>query len=165
MTTADVAAAHSAHDHVPEDEHFGSATGGKVAMWMFIAQDGMSFGGLLFAYGVIRSSAESWPDPAAVLGITLTAIATFLLICSSLTMVMAVESISEVDLTAWIVPLDEQSFRTIVVSDGFTIGADPACLLQLHDEGIAARHAVIRLESVDNFRMFEPPCSCWGRGS
>ena len=99
MTTADLAGHADGHDNhdsdVPGDEHFGKATGGKIAMWMFIAQDGMSFGGLLFAYGVIRSSAESWPEPAAVLGITLTAIATFLLICSSLTMVMAVESAKE----------------------------------------------------------------------
>ncbi len=91
MTTADVAAAHSAHDNVPEDEHFGSATGGKVAMWMFIAQDGMSFGGLLVAYGILRFSAIEWPVPTDILGINLTAFATFLLICSSLSMVMAVE--------------------------------------------------------------------------
>lgn len=99
MTTADLAGHVDGHDDhgsdVPYDEHFGKATGGKIAMWMFIAQDGMSFGGLLFAYGVIRASAESWPDPAAVLGISLTAIATFLLICSSVTMVMAVESAKE----------------------------------------------------------------------
>jgi heme/copper-type cytochrome/quinol oxidase subunit 3 len=92
MTTADVAAAHSAHDHVPEDEHFGSATGGKIAMWMFIAQDGMSFGGLLLAYGILRFRALDWPVPAEILGINLTAFATFILICSSLTMVMAVEA-------------------------------------------------------------------------
>jgi len=78
-----------------EDPNFGKATGGKVAMWMFIAQDGMSFGGLLFAYGVLRSSAQEWPVPAEVLGIELTAIATFLLICSSLTMVFAVLAAQE----------------------------------------------------------------------
>ncbi|MFT7463331.1 MAG: cytochrome c oxidase subunit 3 [Pseudohongiellaceae bacterium] len=97
MTTADVAAAHSAHDHVPEDEHFGSATGGKIAMWMFIAQDGMSFGGLLVAYGVLRASAIEWPIPAEILGINLTAFATFLLICSSLSMVLAVEGAKKRD--------------------------------------------------------------------
>ncbi len=79
----------------PEDVNFGKATGGKVAMWMFIAQDGMSFGGLLFAYGVLRSSAQEWPIPAEVLGIGLTAVATFLLICSSLSMVFAVLAAQE----------------------------------------------------------------------
>lgn len=83
------------HDLVPEDQHFGQATGGKIAMWMFIAQDGMSFGGLLFAYGVLRFAAQDWPVPSEVLGIPLTAAATFLLICSSLTMVFAVEAAKE----------------------------------------------------------------------
>ena len=96
MTTADVASAHADHGHddhgVAYDEHFGHATGGKVGMWMFIAQDGMSFGGLLLAYGILRFTASDWPVPAEVLGIPLTAAATFLLICSSVTMVMAVEA-------------------------------------------------------------------------
>lgn len=99
MSTAETAAAdpHAEHaDHgVTEDEHFGNATGGKIAMWMFIAQDGMSFGGLLFAYGVLRFSASDWPVPSEILGISLTAVATFLLICSSVTMVMAVEAAKE----------------------------------------------------------------------
>jgi len=82
-------------EHAAEDPHFGKATGGKIAMWMFIAQDGMSFGGLLFAYGVLRAIATDWPVPADVLGIGLTAFATFLLICSSLTMVFAVLAAQE----------------------------------------------------------------------
>ena len=92
------AATESHGDHsnlAAEDPHFGKATGGKIAMWMFIAQDGMSFGGLLFAYGVLRATADDWPVPAAVLGINLTAFATFLLICSSLTMVFAVLAAQE----------------------------------------------------------------------
>ncbi|MFT7485935.1 MAG: cytochrome c oxidase subunit 3 [Candidatus Paceibacteria bacterium] len=83
------------HGLESDDPNFGKATGGKVAMWMFIAQDGMSFGGLLFAYGVLRFSAQEWPVPAEVLGISLTAIATFLLICSSLSMVFAVLAAQE----------------------------------------------------------------------
>ena len=92
------AATESHGDHtdlVAEDPHFGKATGGKIAMWMFIAQDGMSFGGLLFAYGILRGTAIEWPVPAEVLGINLTAFATFLLICSSLTMVFAVLAAQE----------------------------------------------------------------------
>lgn len=90
MTTA--AVAHGQHDGPPADEHFGHATGGKIAMWMFIAQDGMSFGGLLLAYALLRINAASWPVPAEILGIALTATATFILICSSVSMVMAVEA-------------------------------------------------------------------------
>jgi heme/copper-type cytochrome/quinol oxidase subunit 3 len=81
---------------VPVDEHVGKATGGKVAMWLFIAQDGFSFGGLLLAYGLLRIWAPHWPAPGLkptdVLGINLTAFATFVLICSSITMVFAVDS-------------------------------------------------------------------------
>ena len=90
-TTAD-SAIDSSHDLEAEEcPHFGQATGGKIAMWMFIAQDGMSFGGLLLAYGILRITSADWPIPAEILGIHLTAIATFLLICSSLSMVMAVD--------------------------------------------------------------------------
>jgi cytochrome c oxidase subunit III len=97
MSTVQAASAeHGDQEDLVEDlAHFGKATGGKIAMWMFIAQDGMSFGGLLFAYGVLRASAESWPIPSDILGIPLTALATFLLICSSLSMVFAVLAAQE----------------------------------------------------------------------
>lgn len=96
MTTAEAATSHGHDDTgVPWDNHFGKASGGKVGMWIFIAQDGMSFGGLLFAYGVLRGSSDNWPNPASILGISLTAIATFILICSSLSMVMAVQAASD----------------------------------------------------------------------
>lgn len=85
----------ASHGEVAADPHFGNATGGKIAMWMFIAQDGMSFGGLLFAYGILRGTAADWPVPAEILGIPLTAFATFLLICSSLSMVFAVLAAQE----------------------------------------------------------------------
>jgi cytochrome c oxidase subunit III len=83
------------HDGVVADPHVGKATGGKVAMWLFIAQDGFSFGGLLLAYGLLRIFAPgNWPAPGMkptdILGINLTAVATFILICSSLSMVLAV---------------------------------------------------------------------------
>lgn len=83
---------HDDHGQASDDPHFGNATGGKVAMWMFIAQDGMSFGGLLLAYALTRIHATDWPVPAEILGIGLTAFATFVLICSSVSMVLAVEA-------------------------------------------------------------------------
>ena len=83
---------HAAPAAVPVDPHVGEATGGKVAMWLFIAQDGMSFGGLLLAYAILRVTAIDWPVPEELLGINLTAIATFILICSSVSMVFAVDA-------------------------------------------------------------------------
>lgn len=102
MTTATadaVVAREAGHGHgdTPSDPHFGHATGGKIGMWIFIAQDGMSFGGLLLAYGLLRGWSTDWPNPADILGINLTAIATFVLICSSVSMVMAVDAAKEAD--------------------------------------------------------------------
>ena len=60
---------------------------GKLGMWVFLAGDAMSFGGLLAGYGALRASSPDWPNPIETLGINLTAAMTFLLIVSSLTMV------------------------------------------------------------------------------
>ena len=62
-------------------------------MWLFLISDAMSFGALLAAYGAIRAGAAEWVPPSEILGIELTAFMTFLLICSSVTMVKALESI------------------------------------------------------------------------
>lgn len=68
---------------------------GKLGMWIFLIGDAMSFGALLAGYGVLRYGSVDWPVPAHVLGITLTAVMTFLLICSSVTMVYALLSIQQ----------------------------------------------------------------------
>ena len=62
---------------------------GKLGMWNFLAADAMSFGGLLAGYGALRYGDPNWPVPSSILGITLTAAMTFLLVCSSVTMVEA----------------------------------------------------------------------------
>lgn len=75
----------------PEDPQYGRATAGKIGMWVFLLSDAFSFGGLLLAYGILRGGTEGpWPpEGAPVLGINFTAGLTFLLICSSVSMVMA----------------------------------------------------------------------------
>ena len=60
---------------------------GKLGMWIFLVGDAMSFGTLLAGYGAVRFGSGDWPKPSDVLGINLTAFMTFLLICSSVTMV------------------------------------------------------------------------------
>lgn len=86
------------HDHHPSnpliggvDPQFGKATPGKIGMWVFLMTDAMSFSGFLIAYGVLRSKLE-WPNAAYHLGVTLSGIATFLLICSSVSMVLAIDA-------------------------------------------------------------------------
>jgi cytochrome c oxidase subunit 3 len=71
---------------------------GKLGMWVFLAGDAMGFGVLLASYGAMRAGAADWPNPAHVLGIQLTALMTFLLICSSVTMVKALENLKNSNL-------------------------------------------------------------------
>jgi len=64
---------------------------GKLGMWVFLVGDAVGFGVLLAGYGAMRATSGDWPNPYQVLGINLTALMTFLLICSSVTMVKALE--------------------------------------------------------------------------
>ena len=70
---------------------------GKLGMWVFLAGDAMSFGGLIVGYGILRNGSSNWPVPSHVLGINLTAFMTFLLICSSVTMVLSLSAIKRGD--------------------------------------------------------------------
>ncbi len=74
---------------------FGKATTGKLGMWLFIIMDGLSFGGLLIGGAALRAAAPSWPNPGELLNIPLTGFNTFLLICTSFTMVMALNSLEK----------------------------------------------------------------------
>ena len=71
---------------------------GKLGMWVFLAGDAVGFGVLLASYGALRAGSADWPNPAHYLGIQLTALMTFLLICSSVTMVKALEALKREDL-------------------------------------------------------------------
>jgi cytochrome c oxidase subunit III len=83
----------------PDDPQYGKATAGKIGMWIFLLSDALSFAGLLLAYGILRGGSKTWPPNLALvdaagrhephLGINFTAGLTFLLICSSVTMVLA----------------------------------------------------------------------------
>src|SRR5262249_41531405 len=70
---------------------------GKLGMWIFLAGDAVGFGTLLAGYGAMRATSADWPSPYEVLGINLTALMTFLLICSSVTMVKALEWLGKGD--------------------------------------------------------------------
>ncbi len=71
---------------------------GKLGMWVFLAGDAMSFGCLIVGYGILRYHSPNWPVPSHVLGINLTAFMTFLLICSSVTMVLSLSAIQKNDM-------------------------------------------------------------------
>jgi heme/copper-type cytochrome/quinol oxidase subunit 3 len=78
-----------AHLVEPAESPLTPESWGKLGMWNFLAADAMSFGGLLAAYGALRYGDPNWPKPSSILGIQLTAAMTFLLVCSSVTMVEA----------------------------------------------------------------------------
>jgi heme/copper-type cytochrome/quinol oxidase subunit 3 len=75
---------------------------GKLGMWLFLVGDAISFGGLIVGYGLLRLASSNWPVPAEVLGVNLTAFMTFLLICSSVTMVLSLSAISRNDRPAFV---------------------------------------------------------------
>jgi cytochrome c oxidase subunit III len=60
---------------------------GKLGIWLFLASEVMLFGALFSTYIILRVGAVEWPH--GELNIVLGAINTLILICSSMTMVMA----------------------------------------------------------------------------
>jgi heme/copper-type cytochrome/quinol oxidase subunit 3 len=91
-----VSQAHVA-EHLLSEQRPTGAAWDKLMMWLFLGSDAMGFGALLAAYAMLRTAHAEWPLPADVLGIPLTAAMTFLLICSSLTMVKSYEAIQNND--------------------------------------------------------------------
>ncbi len=70
------------------DTHTGIPNG-KLGMWLFLASEVMLFATLFTTYIVLRISAPSWPRGWEVLNVPLAMLNTFILITSSVTMVMA----------------------------------------------------------------------------
>lgn len=62
----------------------------KMAMWLFIIADSATFAGCLVAYGFIRNATPDWPRPFH--SITNVALMTFILLSSSLTMLIGVRA-------------------------------------------------------------------------
>jgi cytochrome c oxidase subunit 3 len=62
----------------------------KMAMWLFIIADTATFAGCLVAYGFLRNSTPDWPRPFE--SITNVAIMTFVLVTSSLTMLLGIDA-------------------------------------------------------------------------
>src|SRR3990172_10357453 len=61
----------------------------KLAMWLFLASECLLFGGLITAYILYRGASLVGPYPEDVFDIAYTSVSSFILVASSLTMVMA----------------------------------------------------------------------------
>jgi heme/copper-type cytochrome/quinol oxidase subunit 3 len=70
----------------------------KLGMWVFLLSEVMFFTALIGSYIILRAARpEAWAMPGEVLNVPLTAFNTFVLICSSVTMVKAFAAIEHGD--------------------------------------------------------------------
>jgi len=86
---ADVAVHHEA------DHGYHSSTGlsnNMLAMWLFLGSECLLFGGLISTYMLYRGRVSNGPHPSAIYDIPFTSVSSFVLLMSSLTMVLAVTS-------------------------------------------------------------------------
>jgi heme/copper-type cytochrome/quinol oxidase subunit 3 len=104
----------------------------KLGMWVFLLSEVMFFTGLIGSYIILRfAHPEAFGAPGEVLNVPLTALNTFVLICSSVTMVKAFAAIEQGDqegLKNWLMAtivlgaafVGVQAFEyTILVREGF----------------------------------------------
>ncbi|MCZ7645767.1 MAG: cytochrome c oxidase subunit 3 [Planctomycetota bacterium] len=93
---APAAAAHGpAHAPAKDDPWYGgrhpfAIDSKKFGMWLFIASDSITFAAILFAYTYVRLSDPDWPLVFNAGSVALSTLMTFVLLTSSLTMVLGV---------------------------------------------------------------------------
>jgi cytochrome c oxidase subunit 3/cytochrome o ubiquinol oxidase subunit 3 len=101
-TTISPAAEEHAHDDGPGTHALGhdTATGisnEKLGMWWFLASDCLLFGALISTYLLYKHRAITGPTPEDVYNIPFTSVSSFVLLMSSLTMVLAVSAAQRAD--------------------------------------------------------------------
>src|SRR5258708_19540966 len=72
----------------------------KLVMWLFIISDAVTFGAMLFAYGYLKNASPDWPAPfrfyPSIFNLLLM---TFVLVSSSLTLLIPIPHAQPVDQT------------------------------------------------------------------
>ena len=116
----------------------------KLGMWVFLLSEVMFFTSLIGSYIILRfAHPEHWTNPGVVLNVPLTATNTFILICSSVTMVKAFAAIQQGDLKG----LKTWLLATILIGSLF-VGIQAVEYITLSGEGfvpmLEAYHAVGR---------------------
>ena len=87
MSQAEITLGGGAADHLGAERPFSIPTK-KLAIWLFIISDTMTFAACLVAYLFLRNGTPNWPTPFH--SITNVAIMTFILVTSSLTMLLGI---------------------------------------------------------------------------
>jgi cytochrome c oxidase subunit 3/cytochrome o ubiquinol oxidase subunit 3 len=130
-------------EHVPPAKAAGHATSTgldntKVAMWAFLGSEFLLFGALISTYLLYRNRVEVGPRPGDVYDIPFTSVSSFVLLMSSLTMVLALAAIQRGDhhkTRVWLLAtallgmtfISGQVYEfTIFVKEGFTVRSSPA---------------------------------------
>jgi hypothetical protein len=67
----------------------------KLVMWLFIISDAVTFGALLYAYGYLRNATSDWPRPFETASVINAYVMTFVLVTSSLTMLIGIRAAKE----------------------------------------------------------------------
>lgn len=83
-----------AGSHDAGHAHHGSTglSNNKLAMWLFLGSECLLFGGLISVYLLYRGRVTTGPGPNDIFDIPFTSVSSFVLLMSSLTMVLAVSS-------------------------------------------------------------------------
>jgi cytochrome c oxidase subunit 3/cytochrome o ubiquinol oxidase subunit 3 len=86
------------HPHgVPSHATATGISNEKLAMWVFLGSDCLLFGGLISTYLLMRHKSISGPGPQDMFDIPFTSVSSFVLLMSSLTMVLAVSAATRGD--------------------------------------------------------------------
>jgi heme/copper-type cytochrome/quinol oxidase subunit 3 len=109
----------------------------KLAMWTFLSSEALLFGALISTYLLYRTRTGTGPKPHEIYDIPFTSVSSFVLLMSSLTMVLALAAIQRGDLRAnrvWLMTtallgmvfISGQTFEfTAFVKEGLTIRTSP----------------------------------------
>jgi heme/copper-type cytochrome/quinol oxidase subunit 3 len=133
----------------------------KLGMWIFLLSEIMFFTALIGSYIILRfAHPEAWAAPGKVLNVPITAINTFLLICSSVTMVKAFAAAQDGDqkaLRIWLV-------ATVLIGATF-VGVQAFEYTQLVHHGFTPAGYVAGSELADHAARGELPSSAGLYGS
>jgi cytochrome c oxidase subunit 3/cytochrome o ubiquinol oxidase subunit 3 len=95
--------AHHGDEHLHGHGETGHATttglsNNKLGMWLFLGSECLLFGGLISTYMLYRGRTQEGPKPDQIYDIPFTSVSSFVLLMSSLTMVLAVSSANRKDM-------------------------------------------------------------------
>jgi cytochrome c oxidase subunit 3/cytochrome o ubiquinol oxidase subunit 3 len=85
----------TSHDHEGAFGHTSTGlSNNKLGMWLFLGSEFLLFGGLISTYMLYRGRVAGGPTPEQVFDIPFTSVTSFVLLMSSLTMVLAVANMA-----------------------------------------------------------------------